>query len=164
MKNSSKSIYLIVLILFTPALLLSQSKKENPQKKILEKFVGRWCDMDNSDIDGSFQLFFSQDSEAGNEIGYRTGGPFCAYLSAKVISDDELELYFEFMDATPAFYQVSGYEKLSEKYDCSKKVASIKMIDSNRIKINTYQNKCAYIPQDIELLLYKLNEDEYCEI
>jgi hypothetical protein len=164
MKNNFERIYLIIFILIFPALLLSQSKKENTQEKILGKFTGSWCDMDNTNIKDSFQLFFSQNLKGKTEISYQTGGPFYTYLSARINSEHEIELYFDYLDATPAFYKVSGHEKLSVKYDCSRKVATVKMLHFNKIKINTYQNQCAYIPQDIELILYKLNEDEYCEI
>lgn len=125
-------------------------------KELPEQFLGEWCGNDISVIDQGtfFRLEFEEDV-----VTYYTGGPFQEELTAKVISDDEIELYFDLIMGSIGFTRVQDN---MQNGDCKIVVAKCKLLSENEMLVETFEDKCGQIPGNISITLTKLGEEEFC--
>ena len=125
-------------------------------KKLPEQFLGEWCGNDISVIDAGtiFQLRFEEDI-----VTYYTRGPFQEELTVKVISDEEVELYFDMIMGSTSFARAQGD---MEERECKTLVAKCKLLSENEMEVTTFKDECGQIPEDITITLHKLGEDEFC--
>lgn len=127
------------------------------EKMISESFLGSWCGNDIAVIDQGtkFQLDFEE------EITYHAGGPFEEKLTYKVISVNEIELYFDFTMGSSSFMEASNGEKKNEK-GCADPVMKCKLISETEMEVQTFKDKCGQVPEDITITLNKLDDREFC--
>lgn len=149
-------IYTSLIILLFVFFACGGRTKAEDRKELPEQFLGEWCGNDISVVDEGtiFQFHFEEDI-----VTYYTRGPFQEELTVKVISDVEVELYFDMIMGSISFSEAQGDMQNKE---CKTLVAKCKLLSENEMEVMTFKDECGQIPEDITITLHKLNEGEFC--
>jgi len=122
-----------------------------------KNFFSEW-NKDNKEIDEYFILDFRSNADTLVEISYSVMGPFEEFLSGKLISDTQAELYFDYIVGSISFDRITEKEEATLKECRKKKVADCIINPDGTMTLQTYHDKCGQLPPNTKIILRKTTD------
>jgi curved DNA-binding protein CbpA len=128
----------------------------------IEDYIGTWCNSNELEVGTGdvFQLTISNDQAKDLIASYYNGGPFQETSKGIFLDNNNLDLYYDYVEGSMSL--MSGIDENIISQCKKSKYAKCILIEKNKLMITTYYNDCSYMPENMNIVLRRLDINESC--